>query len=57
MTPIVLGNAQARSHKFKLCTQCDKDKPPEGGIEMQSKWICHPCWIRRVTTGKLKGSK
>ena len=49
MHPIALGNSSRHIHKFKLCNKCNTEKPPEGGIEMRDKWICHPCWIRKVT--------
>jgi len=40
-------------HKFKLCAKCQTDKPPEGGVDMGSKWHCQLCWNRRITTKNL----
>lgn len=40
------------AHRFKLCTKCNKDRAPEGGIEMgPTKWICAACWTLRATRG------
>ena len=34
------------AHKFKNCSRCKHDKPPEGGIELSpTKWYCGPCWV------------
>jgi hypothetical protein len=39
-------------HRYKCCNACDKDKPPEGGIDMGHKWICQACWIAKKTGKK-----
>ena len=44
-------------HKFKLCTKCEIMKPPEGGIDMGHKWICQPCWNKRITGINLKQNR
>jgi len=45
--------SENRMHKFKFCAKCQTEKPPEGGIDMGSKWHCQTCWNRRVTTKNL----
>jgi len=54
MTPIVVSDKVRPMHPFKLCNKCEEKKPPEGGIELGAKWICHPCWINR---NSKKGKK
>ena len=54
MTPIVITDKTRPMHPFKLCNKCEEKKPPEGGIELGAKWICHPCWINR---NSKKGKK
>jgi hypothetical protein len=53
---IILPNTVAHgrsSGAFKLCGKCNKDKPPEGGIEMSpTRWICAVCWTTRATRRK-----
>jgi hypothetical protein len=37
-------------HKFKTCSKCEIDKPPEGGVQMtREKWVCVYCWTLRAT--------
>ena len=37
-------------HKFKTCSKCEIDKPPEGGVQMtKEKWVCVYCWTLRAT--------
>jgi hypothetical protein len=50
MLPIVLGGNPS-TNKFKLCSRCNNEKPPEGGIDMGSKWQCQSCWRQQTTTG------
>lgn len=43
------------AHKLQLCSKCNKEKPPEGGVEMSAtKWVCASCWTDRVTGRNLK---
>lgn len=36
-------------HQFKLCSKCNQDKPPEGGIEMSpTRWLCASCWTNKA---------
>lgn len=51
-----MGGNQA-VHKFKLCNKCEKERAPEGGVEMGSKWMCATCWIRRSTVSSLKQNR
>jgi hypothetical protein len=53
MMPSLDMGATHSAHKFKLCTKCETAKPPEGGIEMGSKWICQVCWNKRITGKNL----
>lgn len=53
MQPIALGDKQPL-HKFKFCNKCNASKPPEGGIEMGTKWHCQSCWTRRMTSGNIR---
>jgi len=57
MMPQIDMGATFSANKFKLCTKCDTSKPPEGGIEMGSKWICQPCWNRKITGSNLKQNR
>jgi len=54
MMPQIDIGARFSNHKFKLCTKCDIDKPPEGGIDMGHKWICQSCWNKRITGKYLR---
>lgn len=54
--PIALGRATF-AHQLKLCKICNCMKPPEGGIEMNSKWLCQPCWNRKITGRNLKQNR
>jgi len=58
MSSIDLG-ATHSTNKFKLCAKCETMKPPEGGIDMGSKWNCQSCWTKRITFKNLntKGKK
>lgn len=53
---IMLPNTVTRERNaqvFKLCSKCEKEKPPEGGIDMNpTRWICAACWVTRVTRRK-----
>ena len=51
------GNPLA--NRFKFCDKCETMKPPEGGIDMGSKWNCQSCWTKRITFKNLntKGKK
>jgi hypothetical protein len=32
---------------MKLCSRCQRDRFPEGGVQMTPiKWICQSCWIK-----------
>ncbi len=57
MTPVTINGTCVRAHKFKLCSKCETKKAPEGGVDMGTRWICHDCWIRRKTSGNIKGAK
>ena len=47
------GNPPQPVHRFKLCSKCEREKPPEGGIEMSpTRWICAACWTRKATRRK-----
>jgi hypothetical protein len=56
MHPLALGGDQP-VHKFKLCNKCNEVKPPEGGIDMGTKWHCQHCWTRRMTSANLNKRK
>ena len=43
------GNQKQPVHKLRLCSKCEKTKPPEGGIEMSpTRWICAVCWTHKA---------
>ena len=45
------------AHKFKFCSNCESDKPPEGGIEISpTRWICMGCWIRKSVNIRKKAA-
>lgn len=50
LKPIALPNSGSynQHHVFKLCNKCEKERPPEGGIQMSAnKWFCASCWAMR----------
>jgi hypothetical protein len=53
MPPIDMGAIES-ANRFK---HCDTDKPPEGGIDMGSKWNCQSCWLKRITGVNLKQNR
>jgi hypothetical protein len=59
MMPSIDLGATHSTNKFKLCAKCKTMKPPEGGIDMGSKWNCQSCWTKRITYKNLntKGKK
>lgn len=57
MMPSIDMGAEHMSHKFKFCSQCDTEKPPEGGIDMGKKWNCQACWVKRITAVHLKQNR
>lgn len=56
MPQIDIGSKQPL-HKFQLCSFCEISKPPEGGINMTSKWICQSCWNKKITGKNLKQNR
>jgi len=57
MMPSIDMGAVHSTHKFKFCTKCDTPKPPEGGVEMGTKWNCQSCWLKRITGVHLKQNR
>lgn len=57
MMPAIDMGAIESSNRFKHCTKCDTDKPPEGGIDMGHKWNCQSCWLKRITGVHLKQNR
>lgn len=44
-------------HKFRQCSKCNTDRPPEGGVQMNpTRWVCANCWTLRATR-KPRNSK
>lgn len=36
---------------FKFCVRCQRDLPPEGGVDIgPSRWICAKCWQRKLSS-------
>lgn len=56
MHPIDIGSKQPR-HQLKVCYYCECEKPPEGGIAINEKWLCQPCWHKKVTGQNLKQNR
>lgn len=54
--PIALGHATP-AHQLKFCNGCDCEKPPEGGVAINDKWLCQPCWNRKITGRNLKQNR
>lgn len=47
---IEMPKSSRNMHRFKVCSKCSQEKPPEGGIEMSAtRWICAACWTHRAT--------
>jgi formylmethanofuran dehydrogenase subunit E len=42
-----LPNSTKNNGLKKVCSKCEQERIPEGGIEMAGKWICAACWIKR----------
>jgi len=57
MMPQIDMGATFSTHRFKLCSKCDTDKPPEGGIENGKKWMCQSCWLKKITGVHLKQNR
>jgi len=57
MMPSIDMGSTHESHKFKLCVKCDTAKPPEGGIDIGTKWNCQACWLKRITGVHLKQNR
>jgi hypothetical protein len=57
MMPQIDMGANFSTNKFKFCTKCDTPKPPEGGVEMGTKWNCQSCWLKRITGVHLKQNR
>jgi hypothetical protein len=57
MMPQIDLGATFSTNQFKLCTNCETTKPPEGGIEMGVKWHCQACWLKRITGVNLKQNR
>lgn len=44
-----LPGSTKNGQNYKTCARCEKEQPPEGGIEMSPiQWICVVCWTRRT---------
>lgn len=54
--PITLGRSTP-VHQLQLCNGCEKQKPPEGGIAINSKWYCQVCWNRKIAGKNLKQNR
>ena len=40
------GSAKTAKN-YKTCSVCEKEQPPEGGVEMSpTRWVCVVCWTR-----------
>jgi hypothetical protein len=36
---------------MKLCTDCKRDRLPDGGVQMSpTRWICAQCWRKFFTS-------
>jgi len=57
MMPQIDLGATESANKFKFCTRCETDKPPEGGVEMGPRWNCQSCWLKRITGVHLKQNR
>lgn len=57
MMPQIDLGATESANRFKLCDKCDITKPPEGGIEMGTRWYCQSCWLKRITGLHLKQNR
>jgi hypothetical protein len=53
MPPIDIGSKQP-THQLKACFYCECEKPPEGGIAINAKWLCQPCWQKKITGQNLR---
>lgn len=54
--PITLGRATP-AHQLKFCNGCECEKPPEGGVTINAKWLCQVCWTRKLSGRNLKQNR
>jgi hypothetical protein len=54
--PITLGRI-APIHQLKFCNNCQTEKPPEGGVQVNAKWLCQLCWTRKITGQNLNKNR
>lgn len=48
-----LAGSPPSSQKYKTCARCEKQQPPEGGVELSlTRWICVVCWNRKKASMK-----
>lgn len=53
--PLQLNGRLQPVHKMRHCSGCNKDRTPEGGIDLgPNKWRCYSCWTRRTVSGSKK---
>lgn len=47
------GSSNRPVHQLKLCSKCNSQRVPEGGIELSpTRWVCAVCWSKRPTSRK-----
>ena len=50
---LTLNGSQPYLHPRRKCDKCEKEKAPEGGIQMgPTKWHCAECWTRKAVVRK-----
>ncbi len=44
------GSLAQGAMPLRTCSKCDRERVPEGGIQMNAhRWICAQCWNRRTS--------
>jgi hypothetical protein len=41
-------DVKSRAHPLKLCSVCNNEADPMGGVEVRSKWYCAKCWVKFI---------
>ncbi len=48
-----LAGSTKTGDRYKTCARCEKEQPPEGGVELSpTRWICVVCWNKKKASQK-----
>lgn len=52
--PPKLFGSLTSTQPLRTCSGCPYPQPPEGGVDVGSRWVCAGCWIRRLSPQRKK---